>query len=156
VSSWRNSRSRGFVIAGDALLDSTVPLWDAVPASTRNNHQRANVRKHPNSSLRRLFLQCAGLPSSQLSCSLFQHRAYEQGTRASARLNQTQDDLHALRCGRDDALRDLNASKDQIRVCVAELDKWTSEARHLSCIFLGLRVPSFCAYACTHGRRIER
>ncbi|KAI0252343.1 hypothetical protein BJV78DRAFT_1201980, partial [Lactifluus subvellereus] len=32
--------------------------------------------------------------------------------------------LRALRHERDDALRDLNASKDQTRVWVAEVDKW--------------------------------
>jgi hypothetical protein len=59
----------------------------------------------------------------------FQLRAYEQGTRA--RLHQVDDDLRALRRERDDALRDLNASKDQTRVWVAEVDKWKSEARPL-------------------------
>jgi hypothetical protein len=44
----------------------------------------------------------------------FQLRAYEQGTRI--RSTQADDDLHALRRERDDALRDLNASKDQSRV----------------------------------------
>ncbi|KAI0252173.1 hypothetical protein BJV78DRAFT_1361097, partial [Lactifluus subvellereus] len=47
---------------------------------------------------------------------------------ARARVNQTDDGLRALRRGRDDALRDLNGSKDQTRVWVAEVDKWKSEA----------------------------
>ncbi|KAH9049973.1 hypothetical protein EDB84DRAFT_1555914 [Lactarius hengduanensis] len=53
-------------------------------------------------------------------------RAYEQGTRA--RLSQAEDDLRALRRERDDALRDFNASREQARVWVAEVDKWKSEA----------------------------
>ena len=46
----------------------------------------------------------------------FQLRAYEQGM--CARLNQTDFDLRALRCERHDALRGLNASKDQTQVWV--------------------------------------
>jgi hypothetical protein len=42
----------------------------------------------------------------------------------------------ALRRERDNALRGLNASKDKTRVWVAEVDKWKSEARPLSCISL--------------------
>ena len=68
-----------------------------------------------------------------------------------ARLNQTHDDLRALRRERDDALRDLNASKDQTRVWVAEVDKCKSEARPLS-----LHLPSFRTYAGSHDRRRER
>ena len=64
----------------------------------------------------------------------FQLHAYEQGTRA--RLNQTHDDIRALQREGDDALRDLNASKGQIRVWVEEADKCKSEARPLSCISL--------------------
>jgi hypothetical protein len=64
----------------------------------------------------------------------FQLRTYEQGTRA--KLNQADDDLCALRRERDDPLRDLNASKGQTRVWVAEVDMWKSEARPLSCITL--------------------
>jgi hypothetical protein len=41
----------------------------------------------------------------------FQLRAYERGMRA--RSNQPHDDLRALRREHDDALRDLNTSKDQ-------------------------------------------
>ncbi|KAI0252326.1 hypothetical protein BJV78DRAFT_1281686 [Lactifluus subvellereus] len=61
-------------------------------------------------------------------------RTYEQGTRA--RLNQIEDDLRVLRRERGDALRDLNASKGQTRVWVAEADKWKPEARPPSCISL--------------------
>ena len=54
----------------------------------------------------------------------FQLRAYELGTRA--RVNQTDDDLRALRRERDDALTDPNARKDQTRVWVVG---WTSGTR---------------------------
>ncbi len=63
----------------------------------------------------------------------FQLRAYEQGTRA--RLSQAEDDLRALRRERDDALRDLNASREQTQVWVAEVDKWKSEVRGLASLY---------------------
>ena len=58
----------------------------------------------------------------------FQLRAYEQGTRA--RLVEAESELRALRHERDDALRDLNACKEQTRTCAAEVDRWKAEARH--------------------------
>ena len=57
----------------------------------------------------------------------FQLRVYEQGTRA--RLIEAEGELRALRRERDDALRDLDACKDQTRACVAEVDRWKTEAR---------------------------
>jgi hypothetical protein len=84
------------------------------------------------SSLKRLSLQyVTTIPTCSQVLSLTrlisQLGAYQQGTRA--RLVQADDDLRALRRERDDALRDLNASKDQARIWVAEVDKWRSEAR---------------------------
>ncbi|KAI0304471.1 hypothetical protein B0F90DRAFT_1815794 [Multifurca ochricompacta] len=67
---------------------------------------------------------------SQATVSAF--RAYEQGTRA--RLNQVEDDLHALRRERDDALTDLNANKEQTRVWLAEVDKWKAEVDRASAV----------------------
>ncbi len=78
----------------------------------------------------------------------FQLRAYEQGTRA--RLSQTEDDLRALRRERDDALRDLNANREQAQVWVAEVDKWKSEVCSSLPHCFGLDSPY------TRRRRIER
>ena len=65
--------------------------------------------------------------SSRSVVHSFQLRAYEQGTRA--RLIEAEDELRALRHERDDALRDLNACKDQTRTWVSEADRWKAEAR---------------------------
>lgn len=64
----------------------------------------------------------------------FQLRAYEQGTRA--RLVEAESELRALRHERDDALRDLNACKEQTRTCAAEVDRWKAEARHPTSLHL--------------------
>jgi hypothetical protein len=85
-----------------------------------------------SSSLKLLSLQYVTIIATcsqvlSLTRLISQLGAYQQGTRA--RLIQADDDLRALRRERDDALRDLNASKDQTRIWVAEVDKWKSEAR---------------------------
>jgi hypothetical protein len=97
------------------MSDLSIAITDAF-----NQFSQATVSavRHNYSILLTSFL--AHSSHSQLG-------AYQQGTRA--RLIQADDDLRALRRERDDALRDLNASKDQTRSWVAEVDKWKSEAR---------------------------
>ena len=76
-----------------------------------------------------------------LTILLFTHFSSALTNKERARLNQTHYDLRVLHRERDDALTDFNASKDQARVWVAEVDKCKSEAG-----------PG----AGTHGRRRER
>ena len=79
---------------------------------------KSSVGKYEHCSIYRIMfaVRRRGTLYLQLSFLLIQLRAYEQGM--CARLNQTDDDLRALRCERHDALRDLNASKDQTQVWV--------------------------------------
>ncbi|KAI9465551.1 hypothetical protein BJY52DRAFT_1383145 [Lactarius psammicola] len=61
--------------------------------------------------------------------SLFTHFSFALTNKGRVRGSvKAEDDLRALRRERDDALRDLNASKEQTQVWVTEVDKWKSEA----------------------------
>ena len=63
-----------------------------------------------------------------LTLLLFTHFSSALTNKERPRLNQTHYDLRVLYRERDDALTDFNASKDQARVWVAEVDKCKSEA----------------------------
>lgn len=79
----------------------------------------------------------ASLTSSSRSVvHSFQLRAYEQGTRS--RLIEAENELRSLRHERDNALRDLNACKDQTRTWAAEVDRRKAEARSMSYVHVSL------------------
>ena len=132
----------------DTTHDLRAPT--VLPTTTTHKQQRRDTTYVRSIHCHRGGLQTI-LPSDSVCCRSgyrprrsiihsFQLRAYEQGTRA--RLSQVEDDLRSLRRERDDALRDLNASREQTQVWVAEVDKWKSEVCSLHISGTELCLPS--------------
>ncbi|KAI0248261.1 hypothetical protein BJV78DRAFT_1238365 [Lactifluus subvellereus] len=101
-------------------LDSTT-LETLAAALTRSNSER--LMPDPSIAIAEAFNQF-----SQATVSAVCRNTPRLRTRNVCKIKSTEDDLRSLQRERDDALGDLNASKDQTRVWVAEVDKWKSEA----------------------------